>query len=540
MELQRRSGILLHPTSLPGTPGVGTIGAAARAFVDWLAESHQTLWQILPLGPTGYGDSPYASFSTFAGNPLMIDLEDVVARGWAEAAIIVPPDYIKTAGPVDFGAVVWWKMPVLKAAATYFLQHASAQDVVAYKKFVAEQGFWLENYSLFMSIKEFYDRRAQEEQVHGAMWSTYWPSDLARHEKKAVQQWLTQHQQEVEIQKVIQFFFFTQWRELKVYANGKGIAIIGDIPIFVAADSADVWANQHLFQLDEDGRATAVAGVPPDYFSATGQLWGNPLYDWEAMAAEGYEWWIARIKAALELVDYIRIDHFRGFESYWAVPAGEETAVKGQWLPGPGHRLFQAIRESLGDIPIIAEDVGVITEEVRRLRDDFELPGMKILQFAFDLKEAGQGGCVNAFLPHMYSPNCVVYTGTHDNDTMEGWLSMASAEELALIGEYLEGPGKTCPRKELCRRLVQLALSSTAKFAVIPLQDIYGLGSQARINTPSTSDGTNWIWRMEDWMLVGEQSTEVVSWLKRLGLLYGRNVTAVAEPLEEGSETPQG
>ncbi len=531
MELQRRSGILLHPTSLPGTPGIGTIGSQARAFVDWLEAAHQTLWQILPLGPTGYGDSPYASFSTFAGNPLLIDLEDVVERGWAEAASIEPPDYISRSGPVDFGAVVWWKLPVLKAAATYFLQHASAQDLGAYKDFVAQQGFWLESYSSFMSIKEFYDKQAQEEQVAGAMWSNYWPKDLARHQDAAVEKWRNQHQQEIEVQKVIQFFFFTQWRELKEYANGKGIAIIGDIPIFVAADSADVWANQRLFQLDENGRARAVAGVPPDYFSATGQLWGNPLYDWDAMAADGYDWWIARIKAALELVDYIRIDHFRGFQDYWAVPAGEKTAEKGQWLPGPAHRLFQTIQDRLGDTPIIAEDLGVITEEVRRLRDDFGLPGMKILQFAFDLKEAGGSGCVNTFLPHMYSPNCVVYTGTHDNDTMEGWLSKASEAELGLIGEYLAGPGETCPRRELCRRLVQLAIASTAKFAVIPLQDIYGLGSQARINTPSTSDGKNWIWRMEENML----RQDVALWLRQLGLLYGRN-TGLVDDKQEGNQ----
>lgn len=525
MELHRSSGILLHPTSLPNTPGIGTIGSQALAFVDWLAEAHQTLWQILPLGPTGYGDSPYASFSTFAGNPLMIDLEDLVERGWAEKSAIVPPEYIRSEGPVDFGSVVWWKMPVLKGAAAYFLREAKAKDFAAYKEFVAEQGFWLENYSLFMSIKEFYDKKAQEEKVAGAMWSNYWPAELARHQELALRTWLEEHVQEVEQQKVIQFFFFTQWNKVKSYAKERGISIIGDIPIFVAADSADVWANQQLFQLDEDGRAVAVAGVPPDYFSATGQLWGNPLYDWEAMAADGYDWWITRIKAAMALVDYIRIDHFRGFEAYWAVPAGEETAVNGQWLPGPGHKLFQAVREKLGDIPIIAEDLGVITDQVRRLRDDFGLPGMKILQFAFDLNEAGQGGFVNAFLPHMYSPNCVVYTGTHDNDTMEGWLSQASKEELELIGEYLEGPGKTCPRKELCRRLVQLAMASTAKFAVIPLQDIHALGSQARINTPSTSDGKNWIWRMDESLM----DDETARWLKRVGMLYGRNV----EPAEK-------
>ena len=529
MELQRRSGILLHPTSLPNTPGIGTIGQKAFEFVDWLVAGHQSLWQILPLGPTGYGDSPYASFSTFAGNPLMIDLDDLVERGWAEQKSILPPEYISLKGNVDFGSVVWWKMPVLKQAASYFLENASAEDKANYKDFLAHHKIWLENYSLFMSIKEFYDKKAQEEKVAGAMWSNYWPKELACHQEDALAQWLESHSQEVEVQKVIQFFFFTQWHKLKEYANGKGISIIGDIPIFVAADSADVWANQDLFQLDENGRATAVAGVPPDYFSATGQLWGNPLYDWDAMAAQGYDWWITRIKATLELVDYIRIDHFRGFEAYWAVPAGEKTAEHGQWLPGPDHKLFQAIKNTLGDIPIIAEDLGVITDEVRKLRDDFNLPGMKVLQFAFDLKEAGGSGCVNAFLPHMYSPHCVVYTGTHDNDTMAGWLSQAAPEELDLIGQYLDGPGHSCYKKDLCRRLVQLAISSTAKFAVIPLQDIHGLGSEARMNMPSTSDGTNWVWRMAENM-TGE---DIAQWLRQLSLLYGRNVEAFANATEK-------
>ena len=529
MELQRRSGILLHPTSLPGTPGIGTLGQKAFDFVDWLASSRQSLWQILPLGPTGYGDSPYASFSTFAGNPLMVDLDDLVERGWAEKNSIQPPEYILAAGPVDFGAVMRWKMPVLKTAACYFLKNACPKDRTLYQKFVARQGFWLENYSLFMSIKEFYDKSAQEEKIAGAMWSNYWPKELACHQKKALAQWLSGHKEEVEEQKVIQFFFFVQWHRLKEYANGKGVAIIGDIPIFVASDSADVWGNQALFQLDGEGRALAVAGVPPDYFSATGQLWGNPLYDWNAMEKDGYQWWISRIKATLELVDYVRIDHFRGFEAYWAVPAGDKTAENGQWLPGPDHKLFQAILGRLGDIPIIAEDLGLITEPVKKLRDDFNLPGMKVLQFAFDMEEAGSGGCINAFLPHMYSPNCVVYTGTHDNDTMEGWLSKASEEELDLIGRYLEGPGKSCPRKDLCRRLVQLSIASTAKFAVIPLQDIYGLDSAARMNTPSTSDGKNWIWRMDESMT----DKDVARWLRELSLLYGRNVEAFADSERE-------
>ena len=522
MNLTRASGILLHPTSLPETPGIGTIGKQAYKFIDWLHSAKQTLWQILPLGPTGYGDSPYASFSTFAGNPLMIDLENLAERGWANGESILPPDYIKNYGPVDFGSVVWWKIPVLKQAAEYFLSNANESDRQSFVDFKKDNADWLYNYSVFMSIKEFYDAKAQKENVFGAMWSNYWPQDLASYKKKAVANWIAEHLKEIEIHKVIQFFFFTQWKSLKEYANSKGISIIGDIPIFVAADSADVWSNQKLFQLDKTGKSIAVAGVPPDYFSATGQLWGNPLYDWAAMKKDGYQWWIERIKASLNLVDYIRIDHFRGFEAYWSVPAGEETAVNGKWVPGPDHDLFKAIKDKLGDIPIIAEDLGVITDGVKKLRDDFELPGMKVLQFAFDLNEAGKEGFVNAFLPHMYSPNCIVYTGTHDNDTMQGWLNKASDEEIKLICEYIEGPGAYISRDNLCKKLVKLAFSSVARFAVIPMQDVFCIGDEGRINTPSTSDGKNWIWRMDSSLF----DAGAAEWLKNLGKFYGRNICA--------------
>lgn len=524
MTVERKSGILLHPTCLPNTPGIGTIGKEAYKFVDWLEKIGQTLWQILPLGPTGYGDSPYASFSTFAGNPLMVDLDDLVLRGWGEANCIVPPDYISCEGPIDFGSVVWWKIPVLKSCAEYFLQKASAQDKKLFKDFVKKQGYWLDNYALFMSIKEFYDKKAQEEDKFGAMWSNYWPKELATCKEDALNEWKEHNKQSIEIQKVIQFFFFTQWAALKKYANEKGILIIGDIPIFVAADSADVWANQSLFQLDEEGRAKAVAGVPPDYFSATGQLWGNPLYDWEAMAKTKYEWWISRIKATLALVDYIRIDHFRGFEAYWSVSAGETTAINGKWVPGPDHDLFKVIKKKLGDIPIIAEDLGLITEGVQKLRDDFNLPGMKVIQFAFDLKEAGSGGFVNPFLPHMYTENCVAYTGTHDNETMVGWLDQASEEEIALVKKYVNAP-EQCSNKDLGLLLVRAGIASVAKFAIFPLQDLYGIGHEGRINTPSTSDGKNWIWRMSSDLL----DNKTALWLKDICNLYGRNIKKVEE-----------
>ena len=360
----RSSGILLHPTSLPETPGIGTIGKQAYKFVDWLASANQTLWQILPIGPTGYGDSPYASFSTFAGNPLMIDLDMLKEKGWISQEQITPPDYIKNSGYVDFGSVVWWKIPVLKTAASQFLDSCTKEDRDLYEAFKNDNASWLDNYAIFMSIKEYYDAKAQEEDRFGAMWSNYWPKELATHQPKAVSDWHASHVKETEVHKVIQFFFFSQWKKLKEYANSKGISIIGDIPIFVASDSADVWANQNLFQLDKDGKSTAVAGVPPDYFSATGQLWGNPLYNWDEMKKTGYKWWIDRIRAMTSVVDFVRIDHFRGFEAYWSVPAGEETAINGKWIPGPDHDLFNKIKEELGDIPIIAEDLGVITDVI--------------------------------------------------------------------------------------------------------------------------------------------------------------------------------
>lgn len=522
MSSERKSGILLHPTSLPETPGIGTIGKQAYKFVDWLVSARQTLWQILPYGPTGYGDSPYASFSTFAGNPLLIDIDMLVESGFLTQEQANPPEWIKSEGYVDFGSVVWWKLPLLKTAASQFLDKKDNSERVAYEAFKNDNASWLDNYSIFMSIKEFYDAKAKEEDRFGAMWSNYWPKDLATHEPKAVSDWHASHVKESEIHKVIQYFFFKQWRALKKYANEHGIKIIGDIPIFVAADSSDVWANQHLFQLDENGRAKFVAGVPPDYFSATGQLWGNPLYDWDAMEKDNYSWWIWRIKAMLSQVDYVRIDHFRGFEAYWSIPAGEETAINGKWITGPDHKLFEKIGSALGDIPIIAEDLGLITEGVKKLRDDFELPGMKVLQFAFDANEAGKGGFTNAFLPHMFDQNCVVYTGTHDNDTMQGWLNKATKEEIDIVSKYLSGgiSEATLPKESLCYGLIRLAISSTAKFAVIPMQDIFALADEGRMNTPSTTGGHNWQWRMSSDMF----SAEKADWLKNMSVLYGRNM----------------
>ena len=526
MRFTRKSGILLHPTSLPGTPGIGTLGASAYKFVDWLEEANQTLWQILPLGPTGYGDSPYASFSTFAGNPLIIDLDSLVKKGWANKKDIVPPSYIKSDGNVDFGAVVWWKTPVLRKCAEYFLNNASKEDLDLYKQFCKDKAGWLDKYSLFMSIKSFYDAKAAEEQVPST-WNIYWPKELASCSEAALKEWKKEHKTDIEINKVIQFFFDVQWTELKTYANEKGISLIGDIPIFVAPDSADVWSNQKFFKLNEDGVPTCVAGVPPDYFCADGQLWGNPLYDWDEMKKNGYSWWINRIKRVLELTDVLRIDHFRGFEAYWAVPYEENTAINGQWVKAPGLDLFKTIKKKLGDIPVIAEDLGVITDEVRELRDACGFPGMKVLQFAFSTDEIKNNGYSNYFLPHMFdTSDCIVYTGTHDNDTLQGWLENCSDELLLLVAEYIEG-GKLSVEKAramvksgaLRKDMIKAAIASSAVYAVIPMQDIIGIDNAGRMNMPSTT-GTNWAWRMKKSDLK-QSAAENLAFVSNL---YGRNL----------------
>ncbi len=523
MILKRKSGILLHPTSLPETAGIGTIGKQAYKFIDWLKSANQTIWQILPLGPTGYGDSPYASFSTFAGNPLLIDLDFLIEKGYMTSESAQAPEYITYSGYVDFGAVVFWKLPVLRNTSKNFLKNKeNLKKNSAFSQFKNENAYWLDDYALFMSIKDFYDAKAQAEHIDGAMWINYWPNDLRSRDEAALEKWREEHNESVEVYKVIQFFFFEQWMTLKGYANENGVSIVGDIPIFVAADSADVWANQGLFQLNKNSSPKAVAGVPPDYFSETGQLWGNPLYDWKEMEKDNFSWWVKRIQANLNLVDFIRIDHFRGFEAYWSVPAKEETAINGKWVKAPGQALFAEIKKQLGDIPIIAEDLGVITPEVEALRDDFGLPGMKILQFAFDPNEAGKGGFTNNFLPHMFCQKSIVYTGTHDNDTLQGWLNSVEPSVINLIQDYIAGGlSENRPsRDSLCANIISLALFSSADFAIIPLQDIFALDSQARMNIPSTSGGTNWQWRMNTEYF----SEEKAAWLRHMSLYSGRNV----------------
>ena len=568
--LDRSAGILLHPSSLPGNEGIGTLGKSAYNFIDWLYSAHIRLWQVLPLGPTGYGDSPYAAFSSFAGNPLLIDLETLSAQGYLTADDIKLPNYLSTEGSVDFGSMVYWKMPLLKKAAGVFLskiaatkegENASGVELKDSFRRFQKSNKHLNDYALFMSIKEVYDEKTAQEGLFGKLWNNYWPKALACRDPQTLKRWAQEHRYDIDRYKAIQFFFFEQWMRLRQYANEKGISIIGDIPIFVAPDSSDVWANQKLFQLDKNGVPTVVAGVPPDYFSATGQLWGNPLYNWEAMKADKYRWWIDRINACLELVDYIRIDHFRGFESYWAVPFGASTAEKGEWLPGPDHHFFEAVQRTLlkqnseyaKGLPIIAEDLGIITPQVERLRDDFQLPGMKILQFAFSAAEVREAGFTNAFLPHRYTENAVVYTGTHDNTTLRAWLDTLSRDDFEALLFYIYGEKPAVElldelfsvdygatqldkveaelptedseinlqvasfKEDLCAELIKQAFFSVAVFAVIPFQDLYALGAEARMNEPSTL-GKNWTWRMPRSLL----TTKSAEWLGDLVIASGR------------------
>lgn len=490
---QRKTGILLHPTSLPGDYGIGTFGKEAYDWIDRLDESGQTLWQILPLGPTGYGNSPYQSYSAFAGNPLLIDLRLLQEEGWLQENISGKRfDFDESR--VDYDWVAAYKMPLLKNAFLSFLKSATESDRDRFSDFCETEREWLDDYALFMALKR---------EFRGKAWYE-WEKSIVRRDPEALAAKRIQLKEEIDFQKFLQYLFFGQWKALRAYANEKGVQIIGDLPIYVSEDSSDVWANEKLFQLDEEFRPARVAGVPPDYFSATGQRWGNPLYDWEAMEKEGYAWWIRRIEKSLELYDIIRIDHFRGFEAYWSVPADEETAVNGRWEKGPGHAFFDAVKKRLGMLPIIAEDLGIITPEVERLRDDFQLPGMKILQFAFD------GSAENHYLPHNDVHESVIYTGTHDNDTTVGWFGSIDNKEYVL--EYLDSRE---PKIEWA--MIRAALASVSVFSLFPLQDILGLGSEARMNTPGRADG-NWEWR------VTKEQLEKADFgkLHHLSRLYGR------------------
>lgn len=471
---KRASGVLLHPTSLPGKFGIGTLGKEAYNFIDFLIESGQKLWQVCPLGPTGYGDSPYQCFSAFAGNPLLIDLELLQKEGLlSKADLGITEDFDENL--VDFGRIINHKFPLLQRAYENFKKHRSVLDQARYENFVQENREWLSDYALFMALKSHYN---------GKPWYL-WDDDIRLRKHDSVVRYKSELADLIDYQKFVQYKFFNQWLALKHYANQNYIKIIGDIPLYIAHDSADAWANSDLFQFDENRNPTGVAGVPPDYFSETGQLWGNPLYNWESSIKDGFSWWIKRIQINLVLSDIIRIDHFRGLSAYWRVGYGEKTAINGEWVPAAGMELFQSLRKKLGKLPIIAEDLGLITPDVIELRDEFNFPGMKILQFAFDSEE---DNAVN-FLPHNYPQNSVVYTGTHDNDTVKGWYLKAREKDRKYAADYLNFTGN-----DISWNFIRSALSSAALIAIIPLQDILGLGSEARMNTPGTPSG-NWQWR---------------------------------------------
>ncbi|CCH99133.1 4-alpha-glucanotransferase [Microcystis aeruginosa] len=499
MAFSRSSGILLHPTSHPGRYGIGELGREAYQFIDFLAQSGQKLWQILPLGPTGYGNSPYMSFSAIAGNHLLISLDLLREKNLlSEADFEDIPDF--PLDQVDFDKLIAWKIPLLRKAASNFVK---GSDTILYKQFAgfcAGNADWLEDYALFMALSHAYQ---------GKVWME-WPTEIRERHWGALETPKQELQEEIFLHKFLQFEFFEQWLALKRYANSLGIEIIGDIPIYVSHNSADVWANPQVFRLDtQTGNPLEVAGVPPDYFSETGQLWGNPLYNWDYLKNTGFDWWVRRLKAVLSLVDIIRIDHFRGLEAYWAVAFGQENAINGRWLKAPGYDLFNTIGARLGKLPIIAEDLGDIDQAVLDFRDHFAFPGMKILHFAF----GGDAG--NPYLPFNVERNCVIYTGTHDNNTTVGWFQdNANDYEKARLYQYLGAPSG----QGVAWDLIRLAYSSVANQAIVPLQDVLGLGSDARMNTPSVAEG-NWSWRYRQEALTGEYSER----LRDLVNLFGRN-----------------
>jgi len=472
MKFIRSSGVLLHPTSLPGRYGIGDLGSQARRWVDFLAESQTGLWQILPLGPTGYGDSPYQCFSTFAGNPYLISPDDLLEDG-----LIHPNDVLQlpefNPAAVEYENVIYWKLDLLGRAYNHFVSKGGPGEYPEVSQFYDQHKNWLDDYATFMALKEF----------HGGKPWTEWPAGYRLRDERALASFRKENNFAVQRQRYYQYLFYNQWEKLRQYANDRGVSIIGDIPIFIAHDSADAWSRRELFHFDEEGFPTVVAGVPPDYFSETGQLWGNPLYRWEVHAQQDYSWWLDRLRSIFSMVDIVRLDHFRGFANYWEIPAGEKTAVNGRWVPGPGEDFLIRVKAEFGELPIIAEDLGEISPEVYQLRDQFNLPGMKILVFAFDSGEN------NDFLPHRYPENCVVYTGTHDNDTALGWFKRVGEEERNFARQYLNTSGE-----DISWDLIKSAWGSRAVYAITPLQDLLSLDNSARMNYPGNPEG-NWRWR---------------------------------------------
>lgn len=507
MKFPRASGILLHPTSLPGEFGIGDLGPQAFKFIDFLAETGQAYWQILPLGPTGYGDSPYQCFSAFAGNTLLISPEKLVEDELLTAdQIAAKPEFPN--GKVDFGGVYNWKNQLLPQAFESF-HHVTSVDLRGkFESFMQDHAWWLDDYAMYRAIKRSRGQRAWYE----------WDQPLKLRDADALTKAAEGLFGDIQAEKFYQFLFFKQWAAVKQYAANNNIRIIGDIPIFIALDSADVWRHQDQFKLNADGSAKVVAGVPPDYFSKTGQLWGNPIYDWDAMGRDGFKWWIDRVRHTLDTVDIVRVDHFRGFAAAWEVPGGDATAENGRWVDVPGKELFTALQSALGTLPVIAEDLGVITPDVEELRDSFGFPGMKILQFAFG------GDAKNHDLPHNYINNCAAYTGTHDNDTTVGWWhSQAGAgstrDEKAISREhdyclkYLNSDGT-----KINWDFIRAVWASVADTAIAPMQDLLGLGTEGRMNLPASTQG-NWYWRYWD----GAVTEEIKARLKELTEVYGRH-----------------
>ena len=524
MSFPRSSGILLHPTSLPGPFGIGDLGPRAYKFADFLVAAGQSFWQVLPLGPTGYGDSPYACYSAFAGNTLLISPERLVSEGLLDSADLSlrslrssasNPDLTQRAAEnaesaerVDFGEVHKFKEALLRKAYERYTKTTETALRSAFETFAQEQAQWLEDYALFRALKD----------AHGGVAWNEWEPSLLRRTPAALTRSREQLREEVEAHMFYQFLFFRQWFALKHYCNEHGIKIVGDLPIFVAHDSADVWTNPEQFKLDKNGKPLVVAGVPPDYFSSTGQLWGNPLYNWEGMQADGFKWWIERVRATFTVVDIARVDHFRGFAACWEIPGGDKTAERGQWVEAPGRELFTTIRKALGELPIIAEDLGVITPDVIELRKEFGFPGMRILQFGFGSDSK------NIDLPHNYVPNVVAYTGTHDNDTTVGWFKSVAGEGSTRTAKQIERERTFCldylniRGEEIHWGFIRGVLASVANTAIVPLQDLLGLGSEARMNLPNSTEG-NWAWRFQE----NELKPDLAARLKQLTELYGRN-----------------
>lgn len=493
----RKSGILLPISSIPSQYGIGTFSKEAYAFIDFLSLAGQKIWQILPLGPTGYGDSPYQSFSTFAGNPYYIDLEALVKTGWLTTKECESYDFGSNLQYVDYEKIYASRFKVLRKAFERAGKKHFEQEK-AYQDFVNSNAFWLDDYTLYMAIKNNFG---------GISW-TEWDDEIKLRKQDAMEAYKLKYKEDVDFYKFLQYLFYTQWIALKSYANEKGIEIVGDIPIYVAFDSADTWANPRLFQLDDTCTPIVVAGCPPDAFTETGQLWGNPLYDWDYHKKTNFAWWMKRIAYCFQLYDVVRIDHFRGFDEYWSVPYGDPTAEKGKWCKGPGYAIFDTMKKTLGERKVIAEDLGYMTESVMELVKRTGYPGMKILQFAFDSKEE------SIYLPHNYTKNCVVYTGTHDNDTTLGWYTSLAKEDRKFADKYLNIRDD---EEEVEWEFIRAAISSVADIAIIPMQDYLGLDETARINIPSTL-GDNWKWRMKKNVCTDKLAERI----KKLSKLYGR------------------